>query len=224
MRAVADPEASPAAAPALRDRMALADLLDAELTPRARQTMLALQGEADELRRALGDARLRIGHLEKLVDEDPLIPIANRRAFMRELARMIAFAKRYGVPASIVYFDIDNMKQVNDTWGHAAGDAALLQVARLLVENVRNTDFVGRLGGDELGVLLVQADQKRAERKAAELVAAVVAQPLVWEGCSIPLTVAYGVHAFSGGEDTNEVIAAADRAMYRRKNRKKAAG
>jgi diguanylate cyclase (GGDEF)-like protein len=204
--------------------MALTDLVGAELTPRARQTMLALQGEAEELRRALGDARLRIGYLEKLVDEDPLIPIANRRAFVRKLARMIAFAQRYGVAASIIYFDIDNMKQLNDAHGHAAGDAALLQVARLLVENVRNTDFVGRLGGDELGVLLVQADQKRAERKAAELVTAVVAQPLLWEGRPIPLTVAYGVHAFSGGEDPNQVIAAADRAMYRRKNRKKAAG
>lgn len=206
-----------------RDAAALAGLLDRELTPRVRQAMTTLLGELDEVRRLLGDAHLRIGHLEKLVDEDPLIPVANRRAFLRELTRMIAFAQRYGVPASIVYFDIDNMKQINDQHTHAAGDAALLQVARLLIDNVRNTDVVGRLGGDELGVLLVQADQTQAEHKAAELAAAVAARPLEWLGQPVPITVAYGVHAFAGDEDAEAVIDAADRAMYRRKSRKKTA-
>lgn len=210
------PEAAPA-----RGAAALAGILEAELTPKVRQALLSLLGEVEQLQRTLSDAQLKIGHLEKLVDEDPLIPVANRRAFLRELTRMIAFARRYGVAASIVYFDLDNMKHINDAHGHAAGDAALAQVARVLMENVRNTDVVGRLGGDEFGVLLVQADQARAENKAAELAATVAGRPLNWEGRTIPLTVAYGVQAFVGGEEADEVINAADRAMYRQKNLRK---
>lgn len=215
--------AAPAASPAtVGEVVSLAGLTEAELTPKVRQALFSLLAEVDQLRRELSDARSRIGYLEKLVDEDPLMPVANRRAFVRELTRMMAFAQRYGVPASIVYFDVNSMKQINDTHGHGAGDAALLQVSRILVENVRNTDVVGRLGGDELGVLLVQTDQALAERKAAELSDAVEAQPLLWQGQALPLSVAYGVYAFAGGENASEVLDAADRAMYQRKRQQQA--
>jgi diguanylate cyclase (GGDEF)-like protein len=115
------------------------------------------------------------------------------------------------------------MKQINDTHGHAAGDAALLEVARILIENVRNTDVVGRLGGDEMGVLLVQADQTIAERKAAELGALVAAHPLDWQGNAVPLSVSYGVCSFAGNENASDILDSADRAMYERKRQAKAA-
>jgi diguanylate cyclase (GGDEF)-like protein len=201
----------------------MAGVSEAELTPKVRQALFALMGEVDQLRRELEGARARIGYLEKIVDEDPLMPVANRRAFVRELTRMMAFTQRYGTHASVVYFDINDMKQINDAHGHAAGDAALLQVARLLVENVRNTDVVGRLGGDEMGVLLVQADQPIAERKAAELAAIIAREPLLWQGHTIPLSVAYGVCSFAGDENASDVLDTADRAMYERKRTGKAA-
>jgi diguanylate cyclase (GGDEF)-like protein len=141
---------------------------------------------------------------------------------VRELTRMMSFAQRYGAVASIVYFDINGLKRINDQWSHAAGDAALLQVARILVDNVRNSDVVGRLGGDELGVLLVQTDQERARQKAAQLGAAVAAQPLLWQGREIPLGVAYGVYSFSGSDNANDAIDAADRAMYLAKRQRSA--
>jgi diguanylate cyclase (GGDEF)-like protein len=196
------------------DILSLAGVADNELTPRLRQALMGLLGEVDQLKRELGEARTRIGYLERLADEDPLMPVANRRAFVRELTRMMSFAQRYGTPASIVYFDINSLKQLNDQYSHAAGDAALLQVARILVNNVRNTDVVGRLGGDELAVLLVQADQSLAEQKAAQLAAAVAAQPLHWQGHEIRLGVAFGVYSFRGGENAASAIDAADRAMY----------
>jgi diguanylate cyclase (GGDEF)-like protein len=213
--------ASAAVAPSSgpRDVLSIAGLTEAELTPRVRQAMMELLGEVDQLRRELNDSRARIAYLEKLVDEDPLMPVANRRAFVRELTRMMGFAERYGVAGSIVYFDVNNMKQINDVHGHSAGDAALLQVARLLIENVRNTDVVGRLGGDELGVLLVQADLQLAETKAANLVTIVQSHPLLWQGHEVPLSVAYGVYSFAGGENAGDVIEAADRAMYENKRR-----
>jgi diguanylate cyclase (GGDEF)-like protein len=186
-------------------------------TPRPDRRIAGILLELVETKRALTQAQERVGQLERLVDEDPLVPVANRRAFMRELSRMMAFAQRYGVAGSVVYFDLDNLKQINDTHGHAAGDAALVQVARLLVENVRASDVVGRLGGDELGLLLVQADHAAAARKAGELARRIEAEPLAWQGTHVALAVSFGVHAFTGNENAEQVIAAADRAMYRNK-------
>jgi len=211
---------SVAAAPTVSDLLTIAGVGESELTPKLRQAFMALMAEVDQLRRELGEARARIGYLERLADEDPLVPVANRRAFVRELTRMMSFSQRYGSAASIVYFDINNLKQINDLHSHAAGDAALLQVARIFGDNVRNTDVVGRLGGDELGVLLVQADRPLAEHKAAQLAAAVAAQPLLWRGQEVSLSVAYGVYSFNGGENAGDALDAADRAMYEAKRQR----
>jgi len=199
------------------DILNLAGVAETELTPKLRQAIMGLMAEVEALRRELGDARQRISYLERLADEDPLMPIANRRAFVRELTRMMSFAQRYGTPASIVYIDVNNLKEINDAYAHAAGDAALMQVARVVLDNVRNTDVVGRLGGDELGVLLVQTDQPLAEQKAAQLAEAVAAKPLNWQGNEIPLGIAYGVYSFIGGENAGDALDAADRAMYQAK-------
>jgi len=219
-RAGVESAATRAAVPA--DVLSVAGLSETELTPKLRQALLELLGEVEQLRRELGEARARIGYLEKLADEDPLMPVANRRAFVRELTRMMSFARRYGSAASIVYFDINNLKTINDTYSHACGDAVLLQVARVFLDNVRNTDVVGRLGGDEMGVLLVQADKPTAEAKAAQLAGAVAAKPLLWQGQEIPLGVAYGVYTFSGGENAGDALEAADRAMYAAKRKRTA--
>ena len=212
--------AAGAAPPEPTDILNLAGVAETELSPKVRQAIMGLMAEVEALRRELGDARQRISYLERLADEDPLVPIANRRAFVRELTRMMSFAKRYGTAASIVYIDVNNLSDINDQHAHAAGDAALLQVARVLLDNVRNTDVVGRLGGDELGVLLVQTDQALAEQKAAQLAAAVAAAPLQWQGHEIPLSVAYGVYSFTGGENASEALDAADRAMYQAKRQR----
>jgi diguanylate cyclase (GGDEF)-like protein len=215
--------AETSAAAGATDPVQLSGVPEAELTPRVRQALMSLLAEVDQLRRELGDARSRIEFLERLADEDPLIPIANRRAFLREVTRMIGFSQRYGAPASIVYIDVNNLKVLNDSYGHAAGDAALMQVSRTLVENVRNTDVVARLGGDEFGVLLVQADHAAAEAKAAMLAQSVSERPLAWQGRTIPLGVAYGVHTFLGDGSAGDALEAADRAMYVRKRESRGA-
>jgi len=143
--------------------------------------------------------------------------MANRRAFVRELSRMISFAHRYEVPSSLLYFDINGLKMVNDTFGHAAGDAVIRHVATALTNNVRQSDLVGRLGGDEFAVLLSHADERAAENKAAALARNVESRPFVWEDKSITLSIAYGSYTFKDGEDAAVALAAADRAMYARK-------
>jgi diguanylate cyclase (GGDEF)-like protein len=209
--------AAESAAPRPVDPVLLSGVPETELTPRVRQALMALLAEVDQLRRDLGEARTRIDFLERLADEDPLIPIANRRAFLREVTRMIGFAQRYGTAASIVYIDVNQLKAINDAYGHAAGDAALLQISRILIENVRNTDVVARLGGDEFGVLLVQSDRPLAEAKAAQLADAVRQRPLVWQSRALPLQIAYGVHSFVGNDNAGDALDAADQAMYARK-------
>jgi diguanylate cyclase (GGDEF)-like protein len=177
----------------------------------------ALIAEREALRRELAEAKTQISQLERLADEDALTPIANRRAFVRELTRMIAFTKRYGVPSSVVYFDVNGMKQINDNHGHLAGDAALRLVAKMLLDNVRSSDVVGRLGGDEFGVILAHTNEEQANNKAEMLADAIASAPLRWSGADIHVSAAHGVYAFTDGDDAHVAIEAADRAMYRQK-------
>ncbi len=130
-----------------------------EMTPAVTAAVQNLLSEIDELRGEVGRLKGRLAEVEDLADRDALTPLLNRRALLRELARIRTFSQRYGSPASLVYFDLDDLKGVNDRLGHAAGDAALKAVAERLLAHVRESDIVGRMGGDEFAVILVQADQ-----------------------------------------------------------------
>ena len=190
---------------------------EVELTPKVRGAIDRLMSEVQRLREELDRAKRRIGFLEGLADQDPLAPVLNRRAFVREMARMIAYAERYEMPGSVLYFDIDGMKRINDTHGHAAGDAALKRVAEVLLGEVRASDAVGRLGGDEFGVLLAQAGAGAAGAKAASLAAAVTTYPVVRDGVPLDVGVSYGIYTFAGGEAVEDALHAADQAMYAQK-------
>jgi len=109
------------------------------------------------------------------------------------------------------------LKQLNDTKGHAAGDAAILKVAKILAANVRESDIVGRLGGDEFGVMLSHADEDAARGKAEFLAKTIAEDPLEWDGGLIDLEVAFGVHTIRGGGDAGAALEAADKAMYAHK-------
>ena len=206
------------------DIAAIMDIPEAEVTPKVRAAIMNLMAEVERLRRDMQQKEARIAHLEQLADQDPLTPVANRRAFVRELTRMMAFADRYDTVSSMIYFDLNALKPVNDTYGHAAGDAVIAYVARVLVQHVRDSDVVGRLGGDEFGVLLPYTDESGVIEKATTLAAAVAAQPVDWNGVQIPCSVSWGVHTFrSGGaahqalDAAAQAIEAADRAMYAQK-------
>ena len=196
---------------------AIPDIVEGELSPELKGAVSRLTADRDRLRAELAKARARITSLERLADEDALAPVANRRAFVRQLSRMIAYAHRYGVPASLVYFDVNNMKQINDTHGHAAGDAALCHIAKVLRDNIRSSDIVGRLGGDEFGVVLAQSDRTQAESKAGALAEAIAATPLRWGTADLSVTAAYGVRVLAETDDAQHAIEAADRAMYAQK-------
>ncbi|HYM31720.1 MAG TPA: GGDEF domain-containing protein [Candidatus Cybelea sp.] len=202
---------------AINDTATVMGIPEAELTPKVRDAIMTLMAEVQSLRQELQRAHARLADLEKLADEDTLVPLPNRRAFVRELSRLQSFSQRYTVPCSLVFFDVNGFKAINDKFGHAAGDAALLRVAQTLVDNTRESDVVARIGGDEFGVILVQTENDVARKKAETLATAIQSRPLVWQENPLPLEVAYGVYPLGGGEDAGEALAAADKAMYANK-------
>ncbi|HEX2758891.1 MAG TPA: GGDEF domain-containing protein [Rhizomicrobium sp.] len=217
-------EAAPAAAAV--DAVLPANILgipEAEFTPRVRDAIMGLMTEVDTLRRELSETRKRLDEAEKTADQDVLLPLLNRRAFVRELTRYIAFTGRYNTPASLIYFDLNHMKQVNDTHGHAAGDAVLAHFSDVLMAHVRDSDSVGRLGGDEFGVLLSHANQDQALKKADILAEALRAQPATWNGQQIAVSFAYGAFELKAGDNADIAMARADEAMYMQKKASRSA-
>lgn len=196
------------------DTASLMGIPDTELTPRVQRAVIKLVAELRSLHDELARARDRIGHLTELADQDGLTPTLNRRAFLRELNRLRSFALRYGIGGSVVYFDVNGMKQINDRLGHQAGDGALVHVAQTMNRLVRDSDVFGRLGGDEFGLILAQADRAAAERKAESLLEALAREPYRFAEREVPLRLAYGVHRFDAKETAEEILDAADRAMY----------
>lgn len=173
-----------------------------------------------EIQRLRGEvARLeeRVRQLDQLAHQDSLIAVPNRRGFERELERMIARVARYRHRAAVLYVDVDGLKVINDSFGHRAGDEALIQVSRLLSEGLRRSDVVARIGGDEFGVLLENADEAMAQETAQRLCDEICGGEFVVDGNTLPLSVAIGVAAILGGDSVEDVMARADADMYRRK-------
>jgi diguanylate cyclase (GGDEF)-like protein len=180
-------------------------------------TAEALVAEIAALREEVVRLNGRLAEAESLADTDVLAPVLNRRAFMRELQRIIAFVGRYESDAALLYFDLDGFKSVNDRFGHAAGDAALRTVAGRLLAHVRDSDIVGRLGGDEFAVILVQAEKSAAGAKAEALMDILAEVPVSVDGAEISVRATCGVCALEAGMDAERALALADAAMFLRK-------
>ena len=196
---------------------------ESEFTPRVRDAIMGLMGEVDSLRRELNQTRARLDEVEKTADQDGMLPLLNRRAFVRELTRYISFAGRYNTPASLIYFDLNHLKKTNDTLGHAAGDAVLAHFTQVLTAHVRDSGSVGRLGGDEFGVLLSHANQDQAQKKADALAKALEDSPAKWNDNVIPITFAYGAFELKSGDNPDVAMARADQAMYAQKKAQRSA-
>ncbi|MGE3625992.1 MAG: GGDEF domain-containing protein, partial [Hyphomicrobiales bacterium] len=186
-----------------------------------RSEVMRLMSEVDALKAELSQARERVHELETMADEDPLLPMLNRRGFVRELERVLAYMKRHGTVDSLIYCDLNDFKSINDTHGHAAGDAALQRVAELLIQHLRRSDIVGRLGGDEFAIVLRQADAAAAQRKAAQLAEALRADRFVHGGVELPLAMTAGVTQLEREDTVESALERADSQMYVRKQTRK---
>ncbi|MCC6748601.1 MAG: GGDEF domain-containing protein [Deltaproteobacteria bacterium] len=149
---------------------------------------------------------------------DGLTEAHNKRYLFDYLERELARCQRYGRPLSVVIFDLDHFKQVNDTHGHLTGDAVLRELARRLRSRIRREELLARYGGEEFVVVLPEAGHAGAMRFAEQLRELVGSQPFEFEGEVIPLTVSVGVATLEGEPmEVSPFIKMADENLYRAK-------
>ena len=168
----------------------------------------------DSLRLDVEQLQLSLAEAEASADHDTLAPVYNRRAFVRESSRVLAMVKRHEVEASLIYFDLNNFKAINDAHGHAAGDAVIRSIGELLIRQTRQTDIVGRIGGDEFAVVLTHIDRQAAQGKAEALAAALRTEKVLHEGEAHYVTAAFGVTHITAQDTVELALARADEAMY----------
>jgi diguanylate cyclase (GGDEF)-like protein len=183
--------------------------------------LVTLLGEVQRLQAELAATQAKVKELEATADIDAVTEIFNRRGFDRELRRSLAYVKRYGTRAGLLYIDLDGFKPVNDQHGHAAGDAVLKAVAAMLTRSVRASDTVARLGGDEFGLILWNLGEGDATVKAWALEAAISEAAIEWEGEPLCVGASIGFAMMGAADELADVLARADRAMYARKAERK---
>ncbi len=188
-----------------RATQVMTQIVDAneQLQRRLNEAEAALQDQAEEITAYMCEART-----------DTLTALPNRRAFDDELSRRMAEWGRHETPVNVVIVDIDHFKLFNDRFGHAAGDAVLIEVARVMRTATRGSDLVARLGGEEFAVVLAGLEASEARRAAERIRKAVAATAFRYEGKSLRITVSCGVAQALVAEESEALIRRADEGLY----------
>lgn len=191
---------------------------------RMRDQMRETHGELLEARQHVGQAEGRIQELEtelqqaaNLVREDQLTGALNRRGMEESMERELARSERMAAPLTLALLDIDHFKKINDSYGHQAGDQALLHLSRVTKELLRPTDSLGRWGGEEFLIMLPNTDMAEAERVMQRLQRELTRTFFMHDNQRILITFSAGVTERQPGEERDAWILRADRAMYRAK-------
>ncbi|WP_316366537.1 GGDEF domain-containing protein [Candidatus Thiodiazotropha sp. CDECU1] len=176
-----------------------------------------LQRRVDELEQQVRLLQQQLESERKLAQIDPLTGIANRRAFAARLKSEIARSERYATPLSLVVWDIDHFKKINDSYGHPFGDDVIRCVAQVIDTHLRESDFTARYGGEEFVALLPGCDADGA-RSLAEKISLAIQQ----SGCclnivGLNLTVSCGIASLHGPGRDETLFKRADDALYRAK-------
>jgi diguanylate cyclase (GGDEF)-like protein len=169
------------------------------------------------LRKELATAQQLVETLQASVDTDHLLGILNRRGFERELNRSLAYIKRYQASGALIVLDVDRLKPINDSFGHAAGDRVLKAITAAITRQVRASDVVGRLGGDEFAVVLWNLSKTDARAKAATLEEAIDRLSFVFDGRTVTAGASAGVTILDTHSEAERALEEADSAMYVRK-------
>jgi diguanylate cyclase (GGDEF)-like protein len=153
----------------------------------------------------------------RLTTVDGLTQVFNRRYFLEQLDREVSRAKRYRRELSLILFDIDHFKQINDTYGHLAGDYVLKQLATVIKGKIRREDILARYGGEEFAIVLPEIDGNNALQFAEKIRRLVEKAPFKFEDTKIAVTVSVGVATCSDNDDAASLIKRTDEKLYEAK-------
>jgi diguanylate cyclase (GGDEF)-like protein len=185
--------------------------------PRRSPASPEVQAEIRRLKIKLARALARIEQLQASADTDFLLEIPNRRGFERELNRAISYIKRYHANGALIVLDVDRLKPINDSFGHAAGDRVLKALVGVLSRQIRASDVVGRLGGDEFALLLWNLTEADAHAKATALEQEIDRLSFVFGGRTVTAGASAGVALLGPHSEPGRALQEADCAMYVRK-------
>ena len=158
--------------------------------------------------------KAQVAELERLVIRDTLTPVFNRRRFMDELSRWCWRKRRQGGEYGLLFIDVDNLKAVNDGYGHLAGDAILITIANGLLASVQRSDLVARIGGDEFAVLLDNIPAPQIYGKVRSITKAIGKLEIQFEGACLKPAISIGFTTVEADIESVELLLRADRSMY----------
>jgi len=170
--------------------------------------------QAQAAEQKIAEQKKRLAFLERLAVTDELTGLLNRRGFEQEIRRTMEGAKRYQEKGVLIFIDLDAFKPINDTHGHAAGDAVLRHLGELLLKNVRGTDSVGRLGGDEFAILLTRSTWGDGLKRAEFFDKLVNGTSITWNGEVVEVRASFGFQTYGPDDDLSQLLKTADEAMY----------
>jgi diguanylate cyclase len=184
---------------------------------RAESNEAELRARLRQLEQESSDLRSRMLEAHHLALKDAVTGLPNRQAYEERVEQEFARWKRFGEPLTMLVWDVDNFKSINDRFGHQAGDKALRVIARSLRQRLRETDFIARYGGEEFVTLLCGADLNEALKVAEQMRLGVMETPFHSGGKEIPVTISCGISDFKRKDDAAIVFARADKALYKAK-------
>jgi diguanylate cyclase (GGDEF)-like protein len=184
--------------------------LTPELAPLIKQT-LALQTK-------LKQSEIRVRQLERQLDTDDLTGLHNRRGFIRLLTLALDASAQSGYQTEVIIADLDGFKGTNDQYGHAAGDAVLRHVARLIKKHLGENDFAGRLGGDEFAIALVKCNDSKAIAFIEQVKSCLGKSPVSWQHHHLVVMASFGRANSNDHASMTKLLHSADLEMYRHKH------
>lgn len=200
-----------------RDEQQYIERIENERRGQAERQVKVLTSRLHELEAETSELRERVVHERSQALHDSLTGLSNRRAYKERMTLEYSRWQRYDTPLTLLIWDIDRFKAINDTYGHKAGDKALATIAHLLRDQIRTTDFLARYGGEEFVILMPQTPQPAAASVAETLRTSVEACNFHFRGTLVPITISCGGAVIDASDTPESLFERADAALYEAK-------